>query len=76
MVAVPPPVPVTVPVAFTVAMVASLLVHTPPAAVSVSISVLPAHMVPAPLMAPAVGALPTVSLCVTVVVQPYMLLRL
>ena len=54
MVAVPPLTPLTKPVADTVAMVPSLLLQVPPEVASVNLTVLPAQIVPVPLI-PATG---------------------
>jgi len=61
MVAGPPLTPVTTPVAPTLATAALLELHTPPAAASVRVLVVPWHNVVVPLMLPAAAAAPTVT---------------
>jgi hypothetical protein len=55
MVALPPVTPVTVPVAFTEAIEAAVLLHTPPVAASVSVVVAPEQTVDEPVIVPAAG---------------------
>src|SRR4051812_7555092 len=50
-VAVPPLTPLTLPVAVTVAMFTSLLLQVPPVVASVYLTVVPAQIVPVPLIA-------------------------
>jgi hypothetical protein len=62
---------VTVPVAFTDATVASLLLHRPPAAASVRVILEPVHTVVGPLIVPATGAgLMVTGVLVDAVAQP------
>jgi hypothetical protein len=56
MVAVPPPTAVTTPVVPTVAMAASLLLHTPLGTVSVKVADAPMHNVVPPPITPALGS--------------------
>ena len=68
MVAVPAATPVTTPVvAFTLAIVALLVVHKPPVTVLVNVAVVPVHAVDGPLMLPAVAPVVTVTFAVAVV---------
>ena len=60
--------PVTVPVLFTVAMAALLVLQVPPLAASVSVVLVPVHTVVLPLMVPAVADGLTVMACVAVAV--------
>ena len=77
MVAAPALTPVTVPVlASTVAIEASLLLHTPPVVVLLSVLVVPLHIVVVPVIAPMVGTDKTVSIAVAVSAQPNTLLTM
>jgi hypothetical protein len=49
--------PVTIPVLFTVAIAVSLLLHTPPADVSLRLVVAPGHTVNVPVIGPIVAVL-------------------
>ena len=60
--------PVTVPVALTVATPAVLLLHTPPAAASANVVAVPVHTVVVPVIVPAVGVADTVTVVVAVAV--------
>ena len=67
--------PVTVPPALTVATAVLALVQVPPAAVSVSVVLAPAHTVVVPPMVPAAAAGLTVTFCVATAV-PQLLVTL
>ena len=63
--------PVTTPEAFTVAMELEALLQVPPVVASVRVVVLPAHIVPPPVMVPALAAGVTVRATVAATVpQP------
>jgi hypothetical protein len=70
MVAVPAVIPVTTPVEDTEATVVLVLLHTPPAAASLSVVVDPAQTVVTPVMLPAFGTgLTVIGLTATAVPQ-------
>ena len=66
--AVPTATPVTVPVLFTLAMAALLVVQVPPVAVLVNVRVEPGQSGAAPLMVPASGKALTVTAAVALAV--------
>ena len=66
----PAVIPVTLPVLLTLAMVGSALVQVPPMVASLRAAVAPAQMVIVPVIAATVGIAFTVSVVVTVVLQP------
>ena len=71
----PPLTPLTVPVVFTVATAVLLLLKAPPADVSVSVMLLPAHSALPPLITPACGNASTVTAwLLTAVPHPFVTL--
>lgn len=71
MLAVPAEMPVTVPVPETVAMAASLLLHTPPGVALLSCTVLPAHIWLVPVMLLMAGDWITVTVLVFELEHPF-----
>jgi len=67
--------PLTIPVAPMVALLFVML-HTPPTVAFARVMVPPAHTLPGPLIVSTVGVVVTVSLMLTVVVQPAVLVTL
>ena len=61
MVAIPAPMPVTTPAAFTVATLVAVVLHIPPAAVSDSVILAPTQTDEGPEIVPAEGVANTVS---------------